>query len=158
MTIPPLGHLAVGKATRYLQEAFYKHVSEILVPDYYGPPTTAGLCYFQGALLEGINVTRWWLRYMWLVVEGDEWSEEGIQLEHFEEWLSGLQKYGTEEGVSKLGHHRDCKNPYCHKYLCTFHRLNAEQSLFVYNNYLDYTRCPVTGELQGVFYLDEPFY
>ena len=158
MPIPSLGKLALGKATRQLQEAFYKYISEILVPDFYGIPSDEELGLFEGVLKEGIQVSKCWLNFLWKVLEGDEWSEPGVQLEHFEEWICKLHDYTSATVVSGLKHHKGCIGSNCCIYLCTFHRLNAEQSLYVYNDYLDYDRHPITGELRKVYYLDAPFY
>ena len=158
MSIPSLGQLALSKATRQLQEAFYKYISEIWVPDCQGTLTLNGLQTFEYLLNEGILVARWWLRYMWRVLEGDEWSEPGVQLEYFDDWVTRLEVYTSSDAVSRLQHNQSCTDIRCCKYLCTFHRSNAELSLYVYNNFLDYERNPSTGDLVNVWYLNEPFY
>ena len=147
MSIPSLGQLAICKATRQLQEAFYKYVSEIWVPDSQTTPTSIEFRIFEDLLMEGIQVSRWWLRYMWMVLDGDEWSEPGVQLEFFDDWVTKLEVYTSSDAVSRLEHNQYCTDIRCCKYLCTFHRLNAELSLRIYNNFLDYERDPITNNL-----------
>ena len=158
MSIPSLGRQVLGRAIRQLQEAFYQYVAEILVPDYRSVPNPDELREFESILKEGIQVCKWWLNHFWQLLQGDEWSEAGIQLEHFDEWVTGLEDYLSAEFMFGLEHNQYCTRSNCCKYLCTFHRLNAELSLFVYNNFLDYERDPITNDLLQVWYLDQSFY
>ena len=157
MAVPFMGEIVAGKSIRKLQEGIYAYMAHLQVPDFNGELDSHKEEEFRTDVVEGIKIARWWLKYMEKMLRGNLWSDEGIALEYFNEWVNELEAFCRDETLEWVEHTRICTGRGCFKYTCSFHRTNSELSLKVFNNYLDYDRHE-NGELKSVFYLDKPFY
>ena len=157
MPVPTLGEIVVGSSVRELQAGIYDYMANLQVPDFFGVLDHQMEQGFRAQVLEGVMISKWWIRYMWKALQGNLWSDCGVALEFFEEWIAELEKFCNDETLAGVGHTKYCVGDGCFKYSCAFHYFNSELSLYVFNNYLDYERSE-TGQLVSVWYLPEPFY
>ena len=152
-----LDELVVGQAIRKLQEGLHKYMADLQVPDSAGSMSPTMEANFRSDVKEGIQLARWWMRFMRSACHGNDWEEPGIALDYFEEWMTALEDYCVCDRFQLIGHSRICKGNGCCKYMCGFHRTNGELSLKVYANYIEFER-DSNGELKNSWYLNQPYY
>ena len=157
MSIPFLGEIVAGLSVRELQIGIYDLMANLQVPDFSGTLDPQKEREFRAEVLEGARIAKWWMKFMWGALRGNLWSDPGVALEFFEEWVSSLEKFCSDDTLEEIEHTAYCVGTGCFKYSCAFHYFNSELSLKVFNNYLDYERFE-NGQLKSVWYLPRPFY
>ena len=104
MSVPFLGEIVVAPAVRELQIGIYDYMAKLQVPDFDGSLDPKKEIEFRQKLLEGVRIAKWWIRYMWKALRDNLWSDPGVALEFFEEWVAKLEEFCSDQAMEDMEH------------------------------------------------------